>query len=251
LGEAVNRVHIPRGDLDEARLKRIRQALRAHKWVFTTSYDLLAYYAAAVEEFVGFVDYFWGPHGAFDETTIDEGRIGRRTRLLFLHGAVHLVALADGRTCKRKQTMLRGVLDQFGRPHAGDASPRPLIVTEGKSSQKKAVIEGNDYLRFALRELGDCRSPLAVFGHRLSEQDDHLIEAINKQPARPLAISMRDQGQRANRRRRHQIKSRLEDNETYFFAAHTHPLGSKWLTAPSTIRLVRLGSARRRVAGAV
>jgi Domain of unknown function (DUF4917) len=218
--------------------------------VFTTSYDLLAYYAAAVEEFDGFVDYLWGPNGAFDESTIDEGRVGTRTRLLFLHGAVHLVALADGRTCKRKQTMLRGLLDQFGRPHAGDPSPRPLIVTEGKSSQKKTVIEGNDYLRFALRTLRHCDSPLVVFGHSLSEQDDHLIEAINAHPARPLAISMRDQGRRQNRRRMHKIKSRLEDNETYFFAAHTHPLGSNWLRAPSTVRLSSLRAARRRIAGA-
>jgi uncharacterized protein DUF4917 len=250
LGRTVHRVHVPRSSLDDLTLKRIRTALRQHKWVFTTSYDLLIYYAAAIEDFTGFVDYLWNADGAFSESTIIEDWIGSRTRLLFLHGAVHLVALSDGRTCKRKQTMFNSLLDMFDYPHAGDVHARPLIVTEGRSNQKAFEIGKNLYLSFALRQLKECDSPLVIFGHSLSEQDAHLIEAVNEHPSRPLAISLRDQGTSKNRRRQLEIKSRLEDNETYFFKADTHPLGAKELRVASALSVSLRSRAGRRSASA-
>jgi hypothetical protein len=107
LGRTVSSVHISRGQIPDENLRAIRRALWPHHWVFSTSYDLLVYYAAACEDFHGFVDYFWSEHGAFDESTITMDDDDRRTRLLFLHGAVHLVVLSDGRTCKRKSYHVR------------------------------------------------------------------------------------------------------------------------------------------------
>ncbi len=225
LGRTVNSVHVPCSRIPDETLQALRSAMRKHRWVFSTSYDLLAYYAAACEEFRGFVDYFWNTQGSFDESTITLDDASVRTRLLFLHGAVHLVVLSDGRTCKRKSSFL-GLLDKFDMPHAGDRLARPLLVTEGQSAQKAREIENNVYLAFALRKLREYRDPLVVFGHRMGEQDQHLIDAINEHPLRPLAIGLVDRGKRTNRRRQHEIRSRLEDSEVYFYDAASHPLGS-------------------------
>lgn len=249
LGKAVLGVHVPRSSLPDETLERLRLALRQHRWVFSTSYDLLTYYAAAVNDFFGFVDFFWNPDGAFDEATITLGPDDRQTRLLFLHGAVHLVVLGDGRTCKRKQTFLP-LLDQFGHPHAGDARARPLMITEGLSGQKAAAIAANDYLSYASRMLRDCNSPLVVFGHSLSDQDQHLIDAINANVGRPVAISLTDQGRRNNRQRQYEIRARLESLTVYFFDAATHPFGSKDLRVPGASRWQFLRAARRVVGAA-
>ena len=245
LGRTVSSVHISRGQIPDENLQAIRSALWPHRWVFSTSYDLLVYYAAACEDFHGFVDYFWSEDGAFEESTITLNDDDRRTRLLFLHGAVHLVVLSNGRACKRKSSMF-GLLDKFDMPHAGDQLARPLLVTEGRSIQKAREIANNVYLSFALRKLREYGRPLVVFGHRLGEQDQHLLDAINEHPSRPLAIGLVDRGKRTNRRRQHEIRSRLEDSEAYFFDAATHPLGSSKLkvATPKLRRLVRPGSAR-------
>ncbi|MGV1049549.1 MAG: DUF4917 family protein [Solirubrobacterales bacterium] len=244
LGRAVNSVHIPRGQIPDENLRSIRSAMRMHRWVFSTSYDLLAYYAAACEEFRGFVDYFWNEHGSFDESTITLNDASTRTRLLFLHGAVHLVVLGDGRTCKRKSSMF-SLLEKFDMPHAGDQLARPLLVTEGQSTQKTREIANNVYLAFALRKLREYGDPLVVFGHRLGEQDQHLVDAINEHPSRPLAIGLVDRGKRTNRRRQHEIRSRLEDCEAYFYDAATHPLGSENLKVAYP-RIRRLSKPLRR-----
>lgn len=245
LGGAVKAVHVTRGQIPDETLRAIRSALRSHRWVFSTSYDLLVYYAAACKDFLGFVDYFWNDHGAFDESTIKLNDASLRTRLLFLHGALHLVVLSDGRTCKRKSSF-RNLLEKFEMPHAGDRLARPLLVTEGQSTQKAREIANNVYLSFALRKLREFEDPLVVFGHQLAEQDDHLLEAMNEHPSRPLAISMVDHGKRANRRRQHQIRSRLEDCEAYFYDAATHPLGSpKLCIAKPRVRRIRKPLRRR------
>lgn len=249
LGRAVNSVHIPRRRIPDESLRQMRQAMRAHRWVFSTSYDLLAYYAAACEDFRGFVDYFWNKHGSFDESTITLADSSTRTRLLFPHGAVHLVVLSDGRTCKRKNSLF-GLLEKFDMPHADDSLARPLLITEGQSAQKAREIASNAYLSFAYRKLREHSAPLVVFGHRLGEQDQHLLDAINEHPERPLAIGIVDRGKRANRRRQHEIRSRLEDCETYFYDAATHPLGSSKLTVDHLERRPRRlrGRPRRTLA---
>jgi hypothetical protein len=124
------------------------------------------------------------------------------------------------------------------------------MITEGLSGQKAAAIAANDYLSYASRMLRDCNSPLVVFGHSLSDQDQHLIDAINANVGRPVAISLTDQGRRNNRQRQYEIRARLESLTVYFFDAATHPFGSKDLRVPGASRWQFLRAARRVVGAA-
>lgn len=169
------------------------------------------------------------PRLSFDERTIRIQPSWTDTRLYFLHGALHLVVLGDGTTCKRQATAFQTILDQFGRPFLRDHTARPLVVTEARPSDKRRSIEGNAYLDYCWRTLHECSSPIAVFGHSLSEQDAHLVDALNEHRDRPIAVGIHDKGKRTNRSEQHRIASLLEGQPLYFFDSATHPLGSERL----------------------
>jgi hypothetical protein len=105
-----------------------------------------------------------------------------------------------------------------------------LIITEGRASEKKLNIAENEYLTYCWKQLTECDSPLVVFGHSLSPQDDHLIAAINEHPSRPLAIGLTDKGKRANRKKQLRIAALFDTEKIYFFDSATHPLGDKALS---------------------
>ena len=179
LGAAVRHVHLLRSQLDEQQLVPIRDELRQHQYVFTTSYDLVIYWAAGcapAPSFQGFVDFFWSDNiNAFNRRWCSVTN-AEDTRLFYLHGALHLVVTELGTTRKRVRDT-DTLLDRFGTPIDGDPTTRPLLISEGASAEKARAIQENAYLRFALSELQACPEPVVVFGHSLSEQDAHLAEA--------------------------------------------------------------------------
>lgn len=228
LGATIGATHIARAAVPDRALRQVRAALRAFSHVFTTNYDLIAYWAmGSCETFAGFCDYFWSNgRNEFDPTKLAVRPAV--TPVLFLHGALHLIVQGNGvtRKLRRADAML---LAQFGQAIPDDPHARPLLVTEGSSRDKLLAIEANDYLRFALCALRRRRDPLVVFGHSLSAQDHHLVDALNAHPQRPIAVSVTP-GQRTRlRARQARIRAVLETERLYFFDSTTHPLGAPQL----------------------
>jgi hypothetical protein len=134
LGHAIREVHLQRSQVPDTTLGAIRDVLTRFEWIFTTSYDLLVYWAMGysarghASSFIPFVDCFWGKHCEFDpdKTDILSGKIP----IYFLHGALHLVVGGSGITWKLRNTAIRTLLDQFGQPIPGDPQARSLLVTE-------------------------------------------------------------------------------------------------------------------------
>jgi hypothetical protein len=225
LGLAVKSVHLSQSSIPETTLEGIGRVLQGQEFVFTTSYDLIVYWAMGAVGYSNLCDCFWGEKHAFDPANSDPPT--QRTPVYFLHGALHLVVMGSGVTRKLANTGLQSLLDQFGHPLDGDSQARPLLITEGSSQHKLQAIEGNDYLAHALDRLGECPLPLVVFGSDLGEQDQHLVEALNRNPNRPIAVSIRSQGRDANgiRATKAAVRSALDADPLVFFDAETHPLG--------------------------
>jgi hypothetical protein len=225
LGNAVRSVHINRTGIPEETLKAIGRVLQAQEYVFTTSYDLIVYWAMGAVNYYGLCDCFWGGGNCFDPTDSDVPE--HLTPIYFLHGALHLVVMGSGLTRKLVQTNLQTLLDQFGRPLDGDKRARPLLITEGSSQHKLQAIEGNDYLAHALDQLGECDLPLVVFGSDLGEQDQHLVEALNRNPERPIAVSIRKEGKSKKEIRAVKaiLRGSLDADPLVFFDSESHPLG--------------------------
>jgi hypothetical protein len=225
LGLAVKSVHVSQSSIPTRTLEGIGQVLQKQEFVFTTSYDLIVYWAMGAVRYAELCDCFWGENHTFDPANSDSPV--HRTPVYFLHGALHLVVTGSGITRKLANTGLQSLLDQFGHPLDGDSQARPLLITEGSSQHKLQAIEGNDYLAHALDQLGECDLPLVVFGSDLGEQDQHLVEALNRNPDRPVAVSIRRQGKSANdiRATKAVFRSALAADPLVFFDAETHPLG--------------------------
>ena len=223
LGHAVRRVHVSQGRIPTQTLSRIRAEMERFEWVFTTSYDLLAYWAMACEnDFDPFVDLFRGNRLEFDPRAWIPPK---RVPVLFLHGALHLVVGSSGRTWKLRRTGLDTLLSQFGQPIAGDDRARPLLVTEGSAADKLAAIEDNVYLAYALERLNERELPVVVFGSSLGEHDSHITEALSENPGRPVAISMLPAPKKELLARQADIFGRLDAQPLIFYDARSHPLG--------------------------
>lgn len=229
LGKTLHEVHPAWADIPRETLEVLRHEFERYGRIFTTNYDLLLYWAIA-PEIGNFRDCFWAERNAFDPSNCYVGP--DYTATYYLHGAFHLVVEGSGVT--RKLTRHSGqLLDQFGEPDENDrGAPRPLLVTEGSSAGKLEAIEENSYLRHAYRTLKEDKGSLVIFGHSLREQDHHLVDAINANPHRRVAISMHWKSESELREMRYKVLSKLCVDEVYFFDAATHPLGYLDLRLP-------------------
>jgi Domain of unknown function (DUF4917) len=233
LGKAIREVHVKRSDVPDEILMAIREELLRYEWIFTTSYDLIVYWAMGCGGvWRPFVDGFkYGGRLEFDpersEVYADE------TPVYFLHGALHLVVGGSGVTWKLRSRDIQTILDQFGDPIDGDAQARPLLVTEGSDGDKLRAIEGNEYLSYALQTLSAVPLPVVVFGSSLSRHDQHLIDALNENPKRAVAISMTSASMPELLARQADIYRRLKVETLVFFDAGSHPLGARRLCCAS------------------
>jgi Domain of unknown function (DUF4917) len=228
LAHAVREVHLRLSQVPLGTRKAISNVMEQFEWVFTTSYDLLVYWAMAADGFDPFMDHFrFGGRHEFDPS---RARVpADRVPVYFLHGALHLVVGESGVTWKLTQTNLESLLNQFGKPIKGDATARPLLVTEGSAEDKLAAIEDNVYLSHARDRLVERDLPVVVFGSDLSEHDNHLVEALSANPERPVAISMLPAPKRTLLVKQADICDRLEAGPPIFFDARSHPLGDPGL----------------------
>lgn len=235
LGHAVREVHVKQGRVPLETRRTIRRELERFEWIFTTSYDLLLYWAIACEgKFKPFFDQFRGNRLQF---TPVQAPWKDWKPIYFLHGALHLVTGGTGATWKlrRSETRLDTLLDQFGKPIAGDPQARPLFVTEGSAEDKLAAIERNAYLSHALKRLKKRKLPVVIFGSSLGEQDAHIIDALNQNPDRPVAISMLPAPRSELLAKQAYIcDRRLKAKPILFFNTTTHPLGDPALRVPLT-----------------
>ena len=221
LADSVAKVHVP-WHCALPKLGKINDSMREYNFIFTTNYDLLLYWSILQEESC-FRDYFWQQDNSFDLGDV-QVRNHQDSKVLYLHGALHLESLINGTVRKRVHDDEGNLLEQFGKPNDGNAVP--LVVTEGSSRQKLKSIHKSSYLSFAFSKFSSSTTPLVIFGHSLSPEDDHIVEALNRNP-RPVAISILPRGDTKNEKRHY--RSRLcelkENNRILFFNSTTHPLG--------------------------
>lgn len=230
LGAAVMGVHVPLSALPASTRAAVRATLRDYRWVFTTSYDLVLYWCAGYgESFDGFADFFFcNERLEFDpaKTVVERDA----TRLVYLHGALHLLVDAMG-VARKRRSRDATLLEQFRKPASTDPLTRPLLVAEGSAREKARAIRANDYLSFGQQQLRHRQGGLVIFGLSLREEDAHLARALNCQPQCPIAVGMRPHAREENRRRQARVRQLLDAEELYFFDSRTHPLGDPALAA--------------------
>lgn len=217
---AVHRVHIPWASIPTDALLSIRTALRSYRHVYSTNYDLLVYWAMMSEGRAdGFVDYFFNG-SEFD--VLNAASTDTRTKVLYLHGALHLgYSSGGGRTLKVNAGSYASLLTQFGR----DRRVIPLCVTEGTAQQKLEAIARSDYLSFALQKFTDDRNSIVVLGQGLGDTDEHISKILNSREDRHIAVGVypADSTQIVAEKARYSYL--LPRAQLHFFDSRSHPLG--------------------------
>lgn len=226
LVKTVNDHHIGWLDVDGQRLTMIKQALLNYHSVFTSSYDLLIYWAMNHNGAQGFTDFLWHkPHHHFDPG--NSPLMPHRTHVYWLHGGLHLYRTDDDGTAKRVHLVGAALLDQF----AGEGL-LPLYVAEGTSEQKRRSIRRSDYLTFCLKQFEEDDRSLVVVGQALGPSDQHLVDAIKRHPERDLAYAIYPTTQLGVNGVRADIEELLDRDDINFFDSTTHPLADPALHVP-------------------
>ncbi|HWD30545.1 MAG TPA: DUF4917 family protein [Pseudomonas sp.] len=227
---AVRSVHIPWRLLPVSTLQLINNELRNYHSVYSSNYDLLCHWAASQNP-EGFQALF-DEEGGFDiRHTRNPG-----TRLLYLHGGLHLLKQQDGSTRQRSASDSQ-LLDGFAVNTPGDV---PLFVNEGSSDDKLKAIRSCDYLNWCLGELASHQGGLCLFGQHLDANDRHLLHAIKQARPAHVAIAIRPLSEASIISQKQHYRQRFADApdlKVYFFDASSHPLGAPGLEVPVPVQV--------------
>jgi len=222
LVEAVHAVHIPHAEVPQETLLAMRAALLEYDFVYTTNYDLLLYWTI-MQGKDEFRDYF------FSGSTFDIGNTEvwhKSTKILFLHGALHLYRTRLGQTYKRAGGLTGNLLDDFATPIPQEDGAVPLFITEGSSAEKLRSIYTSDYLSFAYSQLSRHAGPLVIFGQSMEDEfDKHLTIAIKSSACKDLGIGIYRQNVASIADMKAKWAAKFPKLDLHFFDSETHPLG--------------------------
>jgi hypothetical protein len=221
----IRSAHIPWRLIEPSTISAISQELSQYATVYSTNYDLLTYWAVM--------------HGQqpFDDLFDDEAQFNLRrttdlhgTRVLYLHGGMHLVKNFDG-SARKLLSSESTLLGSFAVNALEDV---PLFVCEGRSEHKMKIIRGSDYLSFCHSQLAQHTGALCVFGHHLGKQDRHIVDAVIQARPKHIAISVLPRSEAFIQHQKRHYSALFEGMgiELKFFDATTHPLGNPELLVP-------------------
>jgi hypothetical protein len=193
LVEAIAESHLDNtGDVSEAKKATAKAFFAPYHNIFTTNYDLLAYWVVLSDGHPEFRDGFGDdPDEPDSPTVVFSFHLGDQKGIFYLHGGLHLFTDA-GHVTKHCWSRSGEALTNLIR--AGLAEGRyPLFVAEGTADKKLEQIYNSAYLSYALDKLGRITKHLVVFGSSLGESDDHIRRAIARnRKLTHLYLSVRD-----------------------------------------------------------
>ncbi|MNF39736.1 hypothetical protein D3C76_138180 [compost metagenome] len=232
---AMRSVHIPWKLMQPSTLQALNTELRNYRTVYTTNYDLLGPWAR-MHNPGGFDDLFRADSGFDISDTKPQG-----SRILYLHGGLHLIKNIDGSTRKRNATG-SSLLDGFAINTPGDV---PLFVSEGSVQDKLSAIRASDYLNWCHGELASHEGALCVFGHHLGDEDAHIVHAIEQAGIKTLAISIHPLSEASiiSQKQRYSRLFAGKNVRLAFFDSKSHPLGAEALNV--SVELLGVGKRKR------
>ncbi|MFF8818001.1 DUF4917 family protein [Leucobacter sp. NPDC015123] len=199
LAEAVAKLHPDTAlELGDSEVQASTAFLGNFDEVFTTNYDLLLYWATVQgyrERDLNTTDGFF---------RLSDGTIGWSTEhqqsVHYLHGALHLFVDSDELE-KVVSSRAGNIISQVRRRLRN--GQRPLIVTEGSSSDKLERIAENEYLSHSFAKFGALNGTLFIHGSSIDKNDDHLFGLLTSKSncVETLCVSMRPGSANAQRLR--------------------------------------------------
>lgn len=175
-------------DLTYEEITYARTFLHNFGSIFTLNYDLLLYWLINHRDYgpsVVRTDGFEWPTYKDKSRLVWKSAPTRKQRVFFLHGALHL--FVEDRRLRKLSFGEHGRLVDSLRERL-EGGRYPLIVTEGKRSEKDAIIDKSAYLRTGLRRFGETDGALFIHGMSLASNDDHVLEPLEAETSNVTAL---------------------------------------------------------------
>jgi len=161
-------------------------------FVFSTNYDLLLYWVLMRNNTQNAIDGFgrellnepdeytpdWEPEYSTD---LIWGKHREEQSIFYLHGALPL--FDTGIDIIKEVYDGEYLLDNI--KHRMNKNEYPVFVTAGNSKEKLQHIMHNQYLTYCYEKLCAISGSLISFGFGFGENDDHIIDAINRAHKKP------------------------------------------------------------------
>ncbi|EKN87873.1 SIR2-like domain protein [Leptospira interrogans str. 2003000735] len=178
-------------EIDRDSYEHCKKFLSYFKHIYTLNYDLLLYWTIMQDEITPTFtcdDGFRNPDSDRESyVTWDIGNTNSQN-IFYLHGALHL--FDSGYELKKFTWVNTGIrlIEQIRDALSKDIFP--VVVTEGKWEDKKARIDHSGYLNRGLRSFTNLTDPLIIFGHSLTDSDNHILKLMEKGKFKQLFISI-------------------------------------------------------------
>ncbi len=172
--------------------------------VYTLNYDLLLYWALMNTDADGENPISLNANDGFGRNEPDDDYVvwineahSSDQRIYYLHGALHLYD--NGAELEKFTWINTGIRLVNQAREALSHDKFPLFVAEGESASKLEKIRHHPYLHHGyksflqtLKQRGgsDNKKSLFIYGHSLSESDDHIITKIGKGSISNLFVSI-------------------------------------------------------------
>jgi hypothetical protein len=177
LVDALSSIHPPSAwQVEDARYRSARDFLSHFGRIFTLNYDLLLYWTVLQQNLsppaVVIKDGFGRPGGGplmWSQPIRTDGQ-----EIFYLHGAMHYYV--DDHRVRKLEVSNGNIVDQLQANLL--AGRYPLVVTEGSQEDKEARIARSGYLKYCHRRLARLNGALFIHGVALSNNDQHILNAI-------------------------------------------------------------------------
>jgi len=189
--ETVRHIHgnVPHNSLAE-RLDKAADFLLQFKTVLSLNYDVLVYWAMMKGNDRlknNFADCFKNQLFQYDWENYHNGY---NTLVFYPHGNLILGRDINGVEYKIHAKDISNLIETIIQKWT-EEELAPVFVSEGTSEQKKVTIDRSRYLSTVFNDvISRIGEKVVIYGWAMTEQDNHLIEAIKSSSARRFAISV-------------------------------------------------------------
>ena len=172
--------------LSNDNLIKLFNFLTQFKYIINLNYDLLVYYIL-LHDTNKFIDFFLPDSNRNNKLTFHESISGcqNNTKVYYPHGNILFGVNNNGEEEKIRQHQGISLLSTILSRWTHDINFYPLFVCEGSSEEKVKSINNNYYLSYIYRNiLPQLPRTIICYGWSLSENDEHILKQILKDPQR-------------------------------------------------------------------
>lgn len=212
--DSINRIHPTPDEIKLDQIKFVAEQIKQFDQIFTTNYDLFLYYLILDSKKFG--DYYYKPFQDERFKRFNSGDVINKNHIYYLHGALFIFekSINTIKIKRDRRWLIEVITGEISKDNY------PLFISEGTSDMKLKGIQSNNYLTYCFRALKESKNKnLVIYGQSLSDQDLHIVNAIDKNYNK-VAISIRiSENKTINelKSEMHRIKSILKNTEVEFY----------------------------------